>query len=386
MAPLHVLVVQCWAYEVRLHLDRVRRAAGRRRAAPRGRARPASAGRSGSAETRCDRPPSARADAKAQHRLVRPRATPPGRQSATTSSRRSIGWNDRTVCDHAVERLERERRTTSRCRSSRRRRGAPRTDRGSRPRSRERGGRPRSRARPRGGCRSSARSAAAAAHAAAERQPRDPGVRDDADRAHEPGRLRRVIELAEERAAAGPRDPGRRVDLGRRASSERSITIPSSQVERPGMLCPPQRTATRSSSLAREPNRRSHVVGVRRSDDERRAPVDHPVPHDASGVVARVAGRTISPSKLPLSSGSGEALLARARRRAASTSRSFGAPLVTSSPRRRIEASVTSSTARSNACSFACDGFVEAAILRTYCSDAARTSSSVAGGSKLKSV
>ena len=43
----------------------------------------------------------------------------------------------------------------------------------------------------------------------------------------------------------------------------------------------------------------------------------------------------------------------------------------------------TSSTARSNASALACDGFVKPLILRTYCSAAARTSSSVAGGSKL---
>jgi hypothetical protein len=43
----------------------------------------------------------------------------------------------------------------------------------------------------------------------------------------------------------------------------------------------------------------------------------------------------------------------------------------------------TSSTARLNASTFAFDGFVKPLILRTNCSDAARTSSSVVGGSKL---
>ena len=43
----------------------------------------------------------------------------------------------------------------------------------------------------------------------------------------------------------------------------------------------------------------------------------------------------------------------------------------------------TSSTARSNASSLACDGFVEPLILRTYCSAEAWISSDVAGGSKL---
>ncbi len=45
----------------------------------------------------------------------------------------------------------------------------------------------------------------------------------------------------------------------------------------------------------------------------------------------------------------------------------------------------TSSTARLNASSFAFDGFEKPLILRTNCSDAARTSSSVTGGAKLNS-
>ena len=49
-------------------------------------------------------------------------------------------------------------------------------------------------------------------------------------------------------------------------------------------------------------------------------------------------------------------------------------------------AAVTSSTARSNAASFAREGFVKPESFRTNCTAAARTSSSVAGGSKLNSV
>jgi len=44
---------------------------------------------------------------------------------------------------------------------------------------------------------------------------------------------------------------------------------------------------------------------------------------------------------------------------------------------------VTASTARANAASLACDGFDDPLTFRTYCSAAARTSSGVAGGSKL---
>ena len=46
-------------------------------------------------------------------------------------------------------------------------------------------------------------------------------------------------------------------------------------------------------------------------------------------------------------------------------------------------AAVIASTARKNASSFACEGFVEPVILRTYWRAASRASSCVAGGSKL---
>ena len=76
-------------------------------------------------------------------------------------------------------------------------------------------------------------------------------------------------------------------------------------------------------------------------------------------------------------------LAVRSRCFAASTSRFFGGAFVTSESSRRIVTSATSSTARSNASAFACEGLVEPLILRTYWSAEARTSSSVAGGSKL---
>ena len=56
---------------------------------------------------------------------------------------------------------------------------------------------------------------------------------------------------------------------------------------------------------------------------------------------------------------------------------------MTSASSSRLDAAVTSSTARANAASFAFDGFVEPLILRTYWSAAASTSSGVAAGSKL---
>src|SRR5690606_4460006 len=75
----------------------------------------------------------------------------------------------------------------------------------------------------------------------------------------------------------------------------------------------------------------------------------------------------------------------RARALAASTSRSFGGAVVWRWFRSQAETRATSSTAASKTASLTFDGLVKPLILRTYCSAAARISSSVAGGSKLKS-
>ena len=72
---------------------------------------------------------------------------------------------------------------------------------------------------------------------------------------------------------------------------------------------------------------------------------------------------------------------ARALAFAASTSRSFGGADVTNRSSSPADTRVTSSTASSNASAFACDGLVKPLILRTYWSEAARISSSVARGS-----
>jgi hypothetical protein len=51
-----------------------------------------------------------------------------------------------------------------------------------------------------------------APHTAPERQPGGPGVRDDADRADEPERLRLVVELREDGTAVHPRSAARWID------------------------------------------------------------------------------------------------------------------------------------------------------------------------------
>jgi hypothetical protein len=77
---------------------------------------------------------------------------------------------------------------------------------------------------------------------------------------------------------------------------------------------------------------------------------------------------------------------ARAFAFAASSSRFFDGALVSSERSNRAETPATSSTAARNEASFAFDGLVNPQIFLTNCSDAARTSSSVTGGSKLKRI
>src|SRR5713101_2077321 len=77
---------------------------------------------------------------------------------------------------------------------------------------------------------------------------------------------------------------------------------------------------------------------------------------------------------------------ARALAFAAASSRFFGGAFVSSERRRRIEMPAISSTAARNEPSFAFDGLLKPLIFLTNWSEAARTSSSVTGGSKLKRV
>src|SRR6267142_2092061 len=77
---------------------------------------------------------------------------------------------------------------------------------------------------------------------------------------------------------------------------------------------------------------------------------------------------------------------ARARAFTASAARSRGGAVVCNERSRRPETSAISSIAARNAASFAFDGLLKPLNLRTNCNDAARISSSVTGGSKLKSV
>ncbi len=77
---------------------------------------------------------------------------------------------------------------------------------------------------------------------------------------------------------------------------------------------------------------------------------------------------------------------ARACALAASSVRFLGDAFVSSELRRLLATAAIASTAARNAASLAFDGEFMPLTLRTNCNEAARISSSVAGGSKLKSV
>src|SRR5271165_1522804 len=77
---------------------------------------------------------------------------------------------------------------------------------------------------------------------------------------------------------------------------------------------------------------------------------------------------------------------ARAFAFAASSSRFFGSALVSSERRRRVETWAISSTAARNGPSLGFEGLLKPLIFLTNWSEAARISSSVTGGSKLKRV
>jgi hypothetical protein len=70
---------------------------------------------------------------------------------------------------------------------------------------------------------------------------------------------------------------------------------------------------------------------------------------------------------------------------AISSSRFLGGAFVSSERNNRVETCATLSTAAKNAASFIFDGLEKPLIFLTNCSEAARTSSSVTGGSKLNS-
>ncbi len=128
------------------------------------------------------------------------------------------------------------------------------------------------------------------ADAATERQPGDARVADDPDRADEPMLLRRDVERAEERPAAGPSESPLRVDAdGVHPSEVDDEAAVGRRV--------PDRAVTAAADrdlevdLAAEANGGHDVVDVGGPDDDRRPSIEHRVPDASRIVVAGGIGR-----------------------------------------------------------------------------------------------
>src|SRR5579863_5163985 len=124
--------------------------------------------------------------------------------------------------------------------------------------------------------------------------------------------------------------------------------------------------------------KRGPHIGLRRRTGSRGRPRREPHP--------AIAQRNLTPLSIRDASQGPNLSAARAFAFAASSSRFLLGAVVSSERRRRVETSATSSIAARNEASFAFDGLLKPLIFRTYCSEAARISSSVTGGSKLKRV
>ena len=127
------------------------------------------------------------------------------------------------------------------------------------------------------------------AHPAAEREAGHPGVGDNADRADEPVRLRGVVELGEERAAAHAGSAPLRIDIG--AAHAREVDHDAVVARREAgdaVAAAPNRDD--ELLLTGEAEGRDDVVGAGRPHDQGRPTVDHAVPDRARIVVAGVVG------------------------------------------------------------------------------------------------
>ena len=136
---------------------------------------------------------------------------------------------------------------------------------------------------------------------AAEREPGDAGRRDEATGHRQPEGLRLVVELSPGRAALGDDALGVRVDpdaLHRRQVDD----DPAVGGGEPGQAVSTTANGDLELLAARELDGGDDVGDARAANDERRTPVDHPVPDGPSRVVAGSPGRSTSPRMLSRSS------------------------------------------------------------------------------------
>ncbi len=133
------------------------------------------------------------------------------------------------------------------------------------------------------------------AHPATERQPRDAGVADDADRADESVCLGSDIELAQQRATVGtggalPRIDGHAAESGE-VDDDAAV---GGRVARGAVAA--RADGDLEVPIPTESDGRGHVVDARRADDDGRSPVEHRVP-DPTRIVIRcmVRGDDLAP-------------------------------------------------------------------------------------------
>src|SRR6185503_3895243 len=120
---------------------------------------------------------------------------------------------------------------------------------------------------------------------AAQRQPRDAGMPDDADRADEAVLLGSEVEVPEQRAAAGPCEPPRRVDadLVHAGQVDHEAAVGRRVADR---AVPAAAYRDLEVALAPESDGGLDVGDARGSHDERGPPIEHRVPDASRSVIA----------------------------------------------------------------------------------------------------
>ena len=141
--------------------------------------------------------------------------------------------------------------------------------------------------------------AAQPADAAAEREARHAGVRDQAAGHREPEGLRLAVDVTPGRAARDECAAPLRVDL--HAAHLREIDHHAVVADGvPSDVVAATADRNRQVVLACEHDGRDHIVCAAAADDHGGAPVDHAVPDGASVVVGLVAGdEDVSPDRAP---------------------------------------------------------------------------------------
>ncbi len=144
-------------------------------------------------------------------------------------------------------------------------------------------------------------------HAAAERQPGDPGVPHDPHGTNPTESLCRRVEFREMRTAVCPGRAALGINLY--APHARQVDDdPAVAGGQTGNAVAPASYGDRQLVFTREPDRGADIVGSGGPDDDRRISVDHAIPDGAGFVVAFVAGQDhVAGQRLPERGDAGDA-------------------------------------------------------------------------------